>query len=61
MWLTAHKGATPVNYTSTTDWQMAVRWDNVIRITLRQVYQRRLYYSDTLLLIQVATQLYSRD
>ena len=31
------KGATPVNQTSTTDWQMAARRDNVISITLRQV------------------------
>jgi hypothetical protein len=37
LWLTAPKGATPVNYTSATDWQMAVRRDNVISITLRQV------------------------
>ena len=37
LWLTAPKGATPVNQTSATDWQMAVRRDNVISITLRQV------------------------
>ena len=36
MWLTAPKGATPVNYTSAADWHVAVGWDNVIRITLRQ-------------------------
>jgi len=24
LWLTAPKGTTPVNYTSATDWQMAV-------------------------------------
>ena len=36
LWLTAPKGATPVNYTSATDWQMAVRRDNVIS-TLRQI------------------------
>ena len=36
MWLTTPKGATPVNYTSATDWQMAVRRD-VISITIRQV------------------------
>ena len=33
LWLTAPK----VNLTSATDWQMAVRRDNVISITLRQV------------------------
>ena len=38
MWLTAPEGATPVNETSETDWQITVRWDNVISITLRQVY-----------------------
>ena len=37
LWLTAPEGVTPVNYTSATDWQMAVRRDNVISITLRQV------------------------
>ena len=42
LWLTAPKGATPVNLSSATDWQIAVRRDNVIRITLCQVYQRRL-------------------
>ena len=36
MWLTPHKGATPVNYTSATDWQI-VRRDNVISITLRRL------------------------
>ena len=35
---TAPKGATPINYTSATDWQMAVQQDNVISITLHQVY-----------------------
>ena len=38
MWLTAPKGATPVNQTSATDWQMAVRQSSVISITLRQIY-----------------------
>jgi len=33
----APKEATPVNWTSATDWQMAVRRGNVISITLRQV------------------------
>ena len=37
LWLTASKGATPVNYTYATDWQMASRRDNVINIKLRQV------------------------
>ena len=37
MWLTAPKGAIPVNQTSATHWQMATRRDNVISITLRQV------------------------
>ena len=37
LWLTAPKGTSPVNYTSATDWQMAVRRDNVISIMLRQV------------------------
>ena len=37
MWLTAPKGAKPINETSATDWQMTVRRDNVISITLRQV------------------------
>jgi hypothetical protein len=36
-WLTAPKGTKPVNQTSATDWQMAVRCDNVISITFRQV------------------------
>ena len=30
LWLTAPKGATLVNYTSATDWHMAVQRDNVI-------------------------------
>ena len=34
LWLTAPKVATPVNWTSATDWQMAARRDNVISITL---------------------------
>ena len=34
--------ATPVNYTSATDWQMETRRDSVISITLRQVYWCRL-------------------
>ena len=37
LWLTARKGATPVNLTSATDWQMAAWRDNVISILLRQV------------------------
>ena len=37
LWLTAPRGTTLVNYTSETDWQMAVRRDNVISITLREV------------------------
>ena len=37
LWLTAPKGATPVNETSATDWQMAAQRDNVISITLCQV------------------------
>ena len=32
--LAVPKGATPVHYTSTTDWQRAVRRDNVTSITL---------------------------
>ena len=35
---TAPRVTKPVNMTSTTNWQMAVRRDNVISITLRQVY-----------------------
>ena len=37
LWLTAPEGATPANQTSATGWEMAVRRDNVISITLRQV------------------------
>ena len=37
MWLTAAKGATPVNYTSATDWHMELRRNNVISNTLYQV------------------------
>ena len=37
LWLSAPEGATPVNWTSATDWQMAVLQDNVISIKLRQV------------------------
>ena len=37
MLLTTPRGVTPVNHTSATNWQMAVRQD-VINITLRQVY-----------------------
>ena len=36
LWLTASKGAIPVNYISATDWQIAVRCDNVISIKLRK-------------------------
>ena len=36
------RGPTPVNYTSVSDWQVAVRRDNVFNIMLRQVYQCRL-------------------
>ena len=38
LWLTAPKGVTPVKETSEADRQMAVRWDNVINITLHQAY-----------------------
>ena len=38
LWLTVPKGATPVNQTSTTDWQMAAQWDNMISIMPHQVY-----------------------
>ena len=41
LWLTAPKGVTPINKTSATDWLMAVQRDNVISITLHQVYQCR--------------------
>ena len=37
LWLKAPKGPTSVNKTSAADWQMTVRRDNVITITLRQV------------------------
>ena len=30
MRLTVPKGTTPVNHTSATDWEMAVRWDDMI-------------------------------
>ena len=40
--------------TIATDWQMTLRWDNVIS-TMLQVYQCQLSQSDTLLLNQVAT------
>ena len=36
LWLTAPKEVTPANNTSVTDWQMIVRRDNVISVTLRQ-------------------------
>ena len=42
LWLTAPKGATPVNQTSATDWQITVRRDNVISTTLRQVFLKVL-------------------
>ena len=32
------QGARPVNWTSATDWQIAVRQDNLIIITLHQIY-----------------------
>jgi hypothetical protein len=35
--LPAPKGTLPVNYASANDWQMAIRRDNVISITLSQV------------------------
>ena len=35
LWLTAPKRATPLKQTSTTDWQITVRRDNVISITLQ--------------------------
>ena len=34
LWLRTPKVAIPVNYTSATDWQMAVRRDNLISTTL---------------------------
>ena len=37
LWLTAPKGATSVDHTSETDWQMAVGRDGVTTITLRQL------------------------
>ena len=43
-----------------TDWQMALRRDNVISITLRQIYSCQLFKSDPLLFNQVATQSSSR-
>ena len=42
IWLTAHKEAIQDNQTSASDWKMAVRRDNVIKITLHQVYSCRL-------------------
>ena len=45
LWLTAPKGATPVNLTSATDWQMAVRRDNVISIKLRLIMSTLLIRS----------------
>ena len=48
------------NLASSADWQIAVRRDNVIIITLRQVYYRRISLSYLLFLNQVATQLSSR-
>ena len=42
LWLTDPKETTPVNWTSETGWQMVVRRDNVISITLCQIYQCRL-------------------
>ena len=38
LWLTAPMGATPVNYTSANDWQMAVGRDNMTSIKLSQTY-----------------------
>ena len=38
MWLTAPKEIMQVNETLETDWQMAAQRDNVIRITLLQIY-----------------------
>ena len=37
LWFTAPKGATPVTWAQATDWQMTVRRDDVISITLRRV------------------------
>ena len=37
LWITAPRGAKPVNQTSANDWQMAERRDNVISITFHQV------------------------
>ena len=42
LWLTAPKGAKPVNQTPETDWQMAARPENVISITLRPFYLCRV-------------------
>ena len=38
LWLTSPKAATPVNLTSATNCQIAVRWENVISIAHRQGY-----------------------
>ena len=38
MCLTVLKRATPINWTSVTDWQMTVLWDNVISIMPYQIY-----------------------
>ena len=38
LWLTAPKGTTSVNQTSESEWQMPLRLDIVISITLGQVY-----------------------
>ena len=58
-WLTALMGATSVDEISATDWQMAVRRNNVFSITLPQELCR-LFNSDPLLLNQVTIQLSSR-
>ena len=38
LWLTTPKVDTSVKQISETDWQVTVRRDNVISITLRQIY-----------------------
>ena len=37
LWLTIPKGATPVNKTSVTNWQMVVRRDNVILASILEI------------------------
>ena len=56
LWLTVPKGVRPVNQTSVTDWQMAVRRVSVISITLRQVFNVHFNVRSELL-NQIPTQL----